>query len=170
MNIFDAVPYGKLLIAGMAIIFFAGIMAVSYKKGVSSDRARSDRVIALMVLEARDRLDAHNREVRALGDELQSNLEKAEHVLQAERDTNALHVAAAAESDGRVRRAISDFARGAGATQDTLATCRDEASRLGIVLGEALRAHAISTGAAEAEAGTARALLAAWPVAGRTPQ
>jgi len=172
MNIIGSLVTSKMLLIGAvaAAVAIAAAGVLGYSKGKAADKQRSDLVIANMVIEAKTKLDAANKETRALGDQLQATKEEAENALQAERDTNARHVAAAVESDGRVRRAISDFASGAGTTQDSLAACRDEARRLGDVLGETLRAHAVCTGAAEAEAGTARALLAAWPVAGRVVQ
>ena len=137
-----------------------------HSAGVDKDKQRSDLVIAMMLRKAQVDLDAANVKTRALGAELQATKEKAENDLQAEQARNRRVVAAAAADSGRMQRYITDFASGVGTVNDSLATCRADAGTLGVLLDEALRAHAERSGEAEQEAGTARALLRAWPRTG----
>ena len=162
---------GLLLGAGVVV---AAMTVGAYLKGksggVADDKARSDLVIAGMVNRAATDLAAANTANAATTTRLQSTKEKAEHELQAERSRAARRAAAAVATDRLVRDAIADFARGAGADPLSIAACRSDASALGDVLGDALRAHGVCVEAAEQEAGNARVLLNAWPTINREGQ
>lgn len=165
MSIIGSMITGKVLLIGAAVaaVAIAAAGVLGYSKGVAADKQRSGLVIANMVIAAEKALAAANKETRALGDQLQATKEEAENALQTERTRNDRIKIAAASDGGRMQRYITDFASGAGATQDSLTACRSDARALGELLDGALRAHAVCSGAAEQEAGTARSLLAAWP-------
>jgi hypothetical protein len=168
MSILGSMITGKVLLIGAiaATIAITVAGATGYSKGKAADKQRSDLVIANMVISAEKAKEQADKEVRALGDKLQTTKDEAEHALQTEQDRNRHIVAAAAADGGRMHRYITDFASGAGAVADSLAACRADARTLGELLDGALQAHARCSESAEREASTARSLLAAWPRTG----
>ena len=153
----------RAIIAIACVAALAGLWWHGYKKGIATDKQRSDLVIERMVANATKRLAEANDLIRQQTDALQAQKEKAENELQTERARNERRLADARATSNLVREQLSEFARGAGEDQNSAAVCRRDASALGDVLASALQAHAECTGHAEAEAGNARALLAAWP-------
>ena len=141
----------------------AGLWWHGYKRGEAADKARSDLVIERMVAKATEELAQANALIRQQTDALQATKERAERDLQTERARNERRLADARATSSLVREQLAEFARGAGEDQNSAAACRRDASALGDVLASALQANAECTGHAEAEAGNARALLAAWP-------
>lgn len=159
---------GLLLGAGVVVAAMTGgAWFKGHSGGVAKDKARSDRVIAGMVNRAATDLAKANTANAATTTQLQATKERAENELQAERSRAARRIADATATAGLVRDAITDFARGAGADPNSVAACRSDASALGDVLGDALRAHGVCVEAAEQEAGNARVLLNAWPTVTR---
>lgn len=167
MSLLSGLVGVKLYAVGAAVlaVAFAGATFYAYQKGKAADKQRSDLVIERMVSDAAQRLLEANARNAAVSANLQATKERAERELQSERQTNARRIADAVATDRIVREQITDFARGPGASEDTVAACRADARALGDVLDSALRAHAVCSGHAETEAGTARTLLRAWPIA-----
>ena len=153
----------RAIIAIACVAALAGLWWHGYKKGIATDKQRSDLVIERMVAKATEELAQANALIRQQTDALQANKERAERDLQTERARNERRLADARATSSLVREQLAEFARGAGEDQNSAAACRRDASALGDVLASALQAHAECTGHAEAEAGNARALLAAWP-------
>ncbi len=167
---------GKFLAIGIAGAVSVTTLAVgvasrvAYNKGVAADKQRSDLVISGMVNKALEDSVAANRRNAAITAELEATKERHARDLQTERERNTARVVVATGPGAdRVRKQLTTIARGPGPGTDTVPACREDASGLGDVLATALRAHAVCTGNAEEEAGSARALLGAWPVVSRRP-
>lgn len=161
---------GKTLAVGSLVLVCALGVATSatgllaYAKGKKVDKQRSDLVIATMLRQADERLLAETERVRIVSRTLSMAREGAERARQIERNTNQKRLdAERAVADG-LRQQLAGYAAGGGAAgDDTLAACRERAASLGLVLGDALRAHAQCTAAAEDLAGDVRAVLGGWP-------
>ena len=158
MNLYLILGAGIVVAAMTGGAYFKG-----HSKGVAKDKARSDLVMSGMVIRAAEDLASANATNAATTTQLQATKEKAENERQVERTRSASRIAAAVATDRLVRDQLADFARGAGGSQNTVAACRSDASVLGDVFGDALRAHGVCVEAAEQEAGNARLLLNAWP-------
>ena len=88
----------------------------------------------------------------------------ADAKLRKEQTLNASRLATERLIDSVRIQQLSDFAAGSRAADaDSVAACRERATALGGVLGEALRTSAECAGAAEDLAGGVRALREAWP-------
>lgn len=150
----------------VVLTLLAGSHWKAYSEGKAADKRRSDLIIAQMVEKAQSDLAIANAIIKRQTDALQILKERSERERFEERAKNDRRIADAVATDRLVRGEIANFARGAGAAEDSLSACRSDAATLGDVLGAALQAHAICSGHAETEAANARSLLAAWPRTG----
>jgi len=164
----------KVLVIGAAVAAVAITVAsaaagvIGYNKGVAADKQRSDLVITTMQVEAAQKLIAANALVKQQSDNLQATKERAEHDLQAERDLNKRlrdeSVASAGAAERMRQRLAAAAAGGVAAGDDSVTSCRERAAAFGVVLGEALQAHALCTADIEDVAASYRAVRGSWPV------
>jgi uncharacterized phage infection (PIP) family protein YhgE len=153
-----------LAIAGaLASVASIGSYFIGHSNGVDDDKKRSDLVILQLQVDAAKDLADANKLIKSQSDTMQDIKDKAQQDLQIEKSRNNRRLADATATSNLVRDQIAGFASGASAAQDSLTTCRSDASALGSVLATALQAHGICSGNSETEASNARSLLSAWP-------
>ena len=148
------------LVFGLTVIgvgterYFAGKSA-----GVAQDKARSDKVIAKMVEQHRDDLDAANARTAQASEELRQTKERMQREYTALQVENRRRLASVvAERDG-LREQLSTYASGGvEASRDSVEACRDRAASLGRVLDRVVQDYAVCTGAAEDNAEGVRTL------------
>ena len=164
----------------------AAFVAVTLAAGVQTKRvtwakAETQQVKDVAMLDRAQRtqvaLDATEK-VRVLENEYRAKLEEANHALSAENDKNtatrlALDRAnrALADSDNRLRDALTSYASGSGLTPSVAAASASQrAAALGTILAEAIRLddeamqlEAELAEAAESASADVRALMLAWP-------
>lgn len=152
------------IIFALAFIVALGVAGLyGYKKGRDDDRARSNLVIAKMVIKAKEDVEAASKENERLSRELLATKEKAQNDLQTEIERNNRWRHSADAGSRLMREQLADFARGADAANDSVTACRADAEALGLSLEAALRASAVCAGDAEEASASTRTMLASWP-------
>lgn len=154
------------LLAGLGM---AGTGVVAYAKGkraaVAERNAHWQGVVDKLQADARAALQAAEERTLAVEETNRLRRQGADDVQERERAANRAALAAVAADRDRLREQLATAAAGSvAAADDSVAACRDRAQALGRVLGDALRAHAECTAAAEDLAAGVRALRAAWPM------
>lgn len=164
----DLIPiqYRLLAVAGVVAVVAATSGATGWKLNgwrLESQIQTLKTEHAQAVADSEKLATAASETYRREEQRLNSKVKDAENVLSKATASNSRIADGLRADNGRLRRSISDFASGGSPANDTLATCRSDAETLGDVLGDTLQREEVATGAAEANADTARALFNAWP-------
>ena len=159
---------GSLAVSGVTYWHLHAVLQAK-KAGVEQDKARSDGVIAQMVIEHAQNVDKANAKVDALSETLQKVKQGAQDALKSANAATAKIRAAFAAVSGERDKLRDDLTRaivtgGVQASDDSVSACRERADAAGRVLQEALRVSAVCAGDAEDNASGIRALQRAWPV------
>lgn len=156
-----------IMLGGLTI---AGVGLKSYSHGRHTMQLEKDAEISKLRDDHQRAKDAQDARIEALNESFRLARQGADHDREKERAANAAALARVAADRNRLRDELAAAAAGGvEAADDSVAACRDRAATLGRVLGEALQAHAVCTGAAEENATGVRTLQRAWPVVSEQP-
>ena len=169
-----ALPGWAWIVAGALVVtlvtgWHLSAVSKAHKAGVEQDRARSDGVIAQMILEHAQNVAKENAKVDAIEAMMRKVKEGAENAIktanQAAANVRAAFVAVRDERDGLRNALVNRIATGGiEASADSVQACRDRAESAGGLLVKALRVSQECAGDAEDLATGVRGLSAAWPV------
>jgi len=169
-----ALPGWAWIVAGALVVtlvtgWHLSAVSKAHKAGVEQDRARSDGVIAQMILEHAQNVAKENAKVDAIEAMMRKVKEGAENAIktanQAAANVRAAFVAVRDERDGLRNALVNSISTGGvEASADSVQACRDRAESAGGLLVKALRVSQECAGDAEDLATGVRGLSAAWPV------
>jgi len=169
-----ALPGWAWIVAGALVVtlvtgWHLSAVSKAHKAGVEQDRARSEGVIAQMILEHAQNVAKENAKVDAIEAMMRKVKEGAENAIktanQAAANVRAAFVAVRDERDGLRNALVNRIATGGiEASADSVQACRDRAESAGSLLVKALRVSQECAGDAEDLATGVRGLSAAWPV------
>jgi hypothetical protein len=167
LSVWAYIIAGALAVGGVTYWHLHAV-SKAHKAGIEQDKARSDGVIAQMLLEHTQNVDKANAKVDAISETLQKVTQGAKDALKTANAATAKIRAAFAAVSGERDKLRDDFNRSivtgnVAASDDTVAACRERADAAGRVLQEALRISAVCAGDAEDNASGIRALQGAWP-------
>lgn len=154
-----------VLVGALGVMTWGAVKYNTGKRdGVTQDRQRSDKVIAQMIEEARQRVIEADAKTAAKEAAWEAQLKEAQRASDEQRKTLEARLAAERAGAGKLRDQLAAAAAGGVPPgQDTVEACRERTAAFGDVLGEILPALAECTGAAEDHARGVRTLLGAWP-------
>jgi len=167
-----ALPGWAWIVAGALVVtlvtgWHLSAVSKAHKAGVEQDRARSEGVIAQMILEHAQNVAKENAKVDAIEAMMRKVKEGAENAIktanQAAANVRAAFVAVRDERDGLRNALVNSISTGGvEASADSVQACRDRAESAGGLLVKALRVSQECAGDAEDLATGVRGLSAAW--------
>jgi hypothetical protein len=168
LSVWAYIVAGALAVGGVTYWHLHAV-SKAHKAGIEQDKARSDGVIAQMLLEHTQNVDKANAKVDQIEAMMQKVKQGAQDALKTANEANAKIRAAFAAVSGERDKLRDDLNRaivtgGVEASADSVGACRDRADAAGRVLQEALRISAVCSSDAEDLASGVRALQRAWPV------
>jgi hypothetical protein len=170
--ILRVVPWWGYVVAGALVVtlvtgWHLSAVSSAKKAGIEQDKARSDGVIAQMILEHSQNVAKENAKVEAIEAMMRKVKEGAENAIktanQATANIRAAFAAVRDERDGLRNALVNSIATGGvEASADSVQACRDRAETAGGLLVKALRVSQDCAGDAEDLATGVRGLSAAW--------
>ena len=169
-----ALPGWAWIVAGALVVtlvtgYHLSAVSKAHKAGIEQDKARSDGVIAQMLIEHTQNVDKANAKVDQIEAMMQKVKQGAQDAIKtanaATANIRAAFAAVRDERDGLRNALVNSIATGnVEASADSVQACRDRAESAGGLLVKALRVSQECAGDAEDLATGVRGLSAAWPV------
>ncbi len=157
-------------ILAVVLLAAAGVQTVrlsSAHADVAEVRAQLSAERMKHAIEREDATEAalmQAEDYRAQEQDWRAAIEGARHEADTIRLDADRRVAAVAADRDRLRQSIADYAAGRRSAEGAAASCDERATKLGLVLDDALRTSAALADGAERVAADARLLLRSWPV------